>query len=86
MLSRFSRVPLCATLWIAARQVLCPWEEYWSGLPFPSPEDLSDPGIKPGSPTLQADSLTSEPPGKPISYTVQLQYTAPELPDLWCLA
>ena len=31
-------------------------QEYWSGLPFPSPRDLSDPGIKPGSPTLQADS------------------------------
>ena len=40
-------------------------QEYWRGLPFPSPGDLSDPGIKPGSPTLQADSLPSEPPGKP---------------------
>ena len=38
---------------------------YWSGLPFPSPEDLPDPGIEPGCPTLQADSLPSEPPGKP---------------------
>ena len=37
---------------------------YWSGLPFPSPGDLPDPGIEPGSPTLQADSLPSEPPGK----------------------
>ena len=35
-----------------------------SGLPFPSPEDLPDPGIKPGSPELQADSLRPEPPGK----------------------
>ena len=35
-------------------------QEYWSGLPFPSPEDLPDPGIKPGSPTLQADCLPSE--------------------------
>ena len=34
------------------------------GLPFPSPGDLPDPGIKPGSPTLEADALTSEPPGK----------------------
>ena len=41
-------------------------QEYWSGLPFPSPGDLPDPGIKPGSPTLQADTLPSEPPGKPI--------------------
>ena len=40
-------------------------QEYWSGLLFPSPEDLSDPGIEPGSPALQADSLSSELPGKP---------------------
>ena len=39
-------------------------QEYWSGLPFPSPGDLPDPGIKPRSPTLEADALTSEPPGK----------------------
>ena len=39
--------------------------EYWSGLPFPSPEDLPNPGIEPGSPALQADTLTSELPGKP---------------------
>ena len=40
-------------------------QEYWSGLPFPSPEDLPDPGLKPWSPTLQADALPSEPPGEP---------------------
>ena len=40
-------------------------QEYWNGLPFPSPGDLPDTGIKPGSPTLQADALLSEPPGKP---------------------
>ena len=40
------------------------WQEYWSGLPFPSLGDLPDPGIKPGFLTLQADSLLSEPPGK----------------------
>ena len=40
-------------------------QEYWSGLPLPSPEDLPNPGIEPWSPTLQADALTSEPPGKP---------------------
>ena len=39
-------------------------QEYWSGLLFPSSGDLSNPGIKPGSPALQADSLPSEPPGK----------------------
>ena len=38
--------------------------EYWSGEPFPSPGDLPNPGIKPRSPALQADSLLSEPPGK----------------------
>ena len=41
--------------------------EYWSGLPFPSLGDRSDPRIKPRSPTLQADSLPSEPPGNPHS-------------------
>ena len=40
-------------------------QEYWSGLPFPSPGHLPDPGIEPGSPALEADALTSEPPGKP---------------------
>ena len=40
-------------------------QEGWSGLPFPSPGDLPDPGIEPGSPALQADALPSEPPGKP---------------------
>ena len=44
-------------------------QEYWSGLPFPSPGDLPDTGIKPGSPTLEADALTSEPPGKPIRHS-----------------
>ena len=38
-------------------------QEYWSGLPFPSPGDLPDPGIKPGSPALEADALPSKPPG-----------------------
>ena len=44
-------------------------QEYSSGLPFPSPGDLPDPGIKPGSPALQADPLPSEPPGKPFTTT-----------------
>ena len=39
-------------------------QEYWSGLPFPSPGDLPNPGIEPRSPTLQADALTPAPPGK----------------------
>ena len=45
-------------------------QQYWSELPFPSPGDLPDPGIEPGSPELQACSLLSEPPGK---LTGQLQ-------------
>jgi len=42
-----------------------PRQEYWSVLPFPHPEDLPNPGIKPSSLALQIDSLPSEPPGKP---------------------
>ena len=60
---------LFATPWTVAYQALPSMgfsrQECWSGLPFPSPGDLPDPGIKPGSPTLQADALPSEPPGKP---------------------
>ena len=41
-----------------------PGQEYWNGLPFPFPGDLPNPGIEPRSPTLQADSLPAEPPGK----------------------
>ena len=41
-----------------------PQHEYWSGLPFPSPGDLPNPGVEPGSPALQADSLLTESPGK----------------------
>ena len=50
-------------------RLLCPWDfpswEYWSGLPFPSPEDLPNPGIEPTSPTLAGVFFTTEPPGKP---------------------
>ena len=64
----FSHVQLFATPWTVAHQAPLSLEfsrqEYWSGLPFPSPGDLPDPGIKPGSPALQADSLPSEPPGR----------------------
>ena len=65
----FSCVQLFVTPWTAAYQVPPSMElsrqKYWSGLPFPSPEDLSDRAIEPGSPALQADALPSEPPGKP---------------------
>ena len=47
--------------------------EYWSGLPFSSPGDLPDPGIKPGSPALQVDSLPSEPPSRPIGISEPTQ-------------
>ena len=64
-----SRVWLFATPWTVAHQAPPSMgfsrQEYWSGLPFPSPGDLPDPGIEPRSPALQADALTSEPPGKP---------------------
>ena len=68
-----SRVRLFATPWIVAYQTSLSMgfsrQEYWSGLPFPSPGDLPDPGIEPGPPALEADALTSEPPGKPkINY------------------
>ena len=64
-----------------ARSCLAPWKlacqaplstefsrlEYWSGLPFPPPGNLIDPGIEHGFPALQADSLLSVPPGKPVT-------------------
>ena len=48
---------------LASLSIGFPRQESWSGLPFPSPGGPPDPGIKPGSPSLQADSLPSEPPG-----------------------
>ena len=66
---------LCCSVWFLAphglkpARLFCPWgmsrQEYWSGLPFLSPGDLPNSGIKPRSPTLQVDSLPSEPPEKP---------------------
>ena len=50
-----SRVRLFVTPWTIAYQLPLSRQEYWSGLPFPSPEELPEPGIKPGSPALQAD-------------------------------
>ena len=62
-----SRVQLLATSQTAAYQAPLSMEfsrqEYWSGLPFPSPGDLSNPGIEPGSPARQADAVPSQPPG-----------------------
>jgi len=56
------------TPWTAAHKALLSMEfsrqEYWNGFPFPSPGDLPHPGIEPGSPTVQADSLPTEASGK----------------------
>ena len=64
-----SRVRLFAMLWTEAQKAPLSMEfsrhEYWSGFSFPSPGDLPDLGIEPRSPALHADSLPSEPLGKP---------------------
>ena len=64
-----SHVQLIATPWTVAYQAPLSMgfsrQKYWSRLPFPSPWDLPNPGIGPGSLALQADALPSEPPGKP---------------------
>ena len=63
-----SRVRLFVTLWTVTPQAPLTMgssrQEHWRGLPCPSPGDLPDPGIEPGSPALQAESLPSEPPAK----------------------
>jgi len=65
-----------ATPWSVAHQVPLsmgfPRQEYWSGLPFPSPGDLPDLGIEPTSPALAGGFFTNEPPGKPLS-AIQLR-------------
>ena len=74
-----SRVWLFATPWTVPHQASLSMrfsrQEYWNGLPFPSRGDLLDPGIEPRSPALEADALTSEPPGKqlPNQYMVTLK-------------
>ena len=64
-----SCVRFFVTLWTVAHQAPLSMgfsrQEYWSGLPIPSPGNLPNPGLEPSSPTLQADTLTSEPSGKP---------------------
>ena len=65
-----SHVQLFATPWMVAYQALRSMgfssQEYWSGLPFPFPGDLPDPGIEPESPALKTDSLPFEPPGEAL--------------------
>ena len=72
-----SHVWLFVTPWTVASQVSLSTgfsrQKYRNGEPFPSPGDLSDPGIEPRSPALQVDSLSSEPPGKPM-----YQYILPQ--------
>ena len=67
-----SSVQLFVTLWTVAYEAPPSMgfsrQECWSELTFPSPGDLPDPGIEPGSPALQADALPSEPPGKPFFF------------------
>ena len=67
-----SLIWLFATPWTVAHQAPPSMgfsrQEYWGGLPFPPPRDLPNPGMEPRSPALQADTLTSEPPGKPKSH------------------
>ena len=69
LLSHLGLVWFCVTLWTAVCQASLSMgfsrQEYWSGLSCPSPGVLPSPGIKPRSPALQADSFTTEPPGKP---------------------
>ena len=68
-----SRSVMSDSLWLHGlfqrTRLLCPWgssrQEYWSGLPCSPPRDLPNPGIEPGSPALQEDSVPSEPPEKP---------------------
>ena len=85
MFSHFSNVCLFVTLWtISCKAPLLMGfsrKEYWSGQPVPSPGALPDPVIKHESPTLQADSSPSEPPGKPVDSTAS-QFIQERLPFL----
>ena len=76
LLSHFSRVQLFVTPWIVALQaplsVGFSWQEYWSGLPFPPPGDIPDPGIEPVSPAVQVDSLLLSHLSSCLSHLVEL--------------
>ena len=71
--------PTLATPWTVAHQASLstgfPRQEYWSGLSFPPPGDLSNPAIEPMSPSLADRFLTAEPPGKPLNERVGLNGT-----------
>ena len=90
VLSHFSCVWLFATLWTVAHQdplmsVGFSRQEYWSGLPYPPPGDLSHPGIEPTlplTPAVQADSLATELPGQPLLMHTQLLFSISFAPFL----
>ena len=77
----------CAWLFVTPWTVACQAppsmgfsrQEYWVGLLFPSPGDLPDPGIEPGSPTLQTDSLPSEPPGAGMGFYSKCDFIPPTI-------
>ena len=81
-----SCVPLVVTPWTVVYQASLSMgfsrQEYWSGLPFPSPGDHPDPGIEPRSPALQADTLPSEPPENPTIKKAECQII--DAFELWC--
>ena len=83
-----SSVWLFTTPWTAAHQAPLstgfPRQEYWSGLPFPSPGDLPHPGIEPRTPALRTDSLLSEPQGlEPIRTQEKMLFKAHTSASLW---
>ena len=86
--SSLSHVGLSVTPWTVAHQgplsMGFSGQEYWSGVPCPPPGDLLNPGIKPRSSTLQADSLPSEPPGKQVKEVRQRQISR-EVAYMWNL-
>ena len=87
MFSYFSHIWLFATLWTVACQAPLSMgfsrQEYWTGLPFPSPEDPPNPGIEPSSPVFQADSLLTELKWKPLSASVRsIQFLSLLYPSL----
>ena len=71
------------TVWVTREA-----QEHWNREPIPSPGELPDPGIKPGSPALQADSSPAELPGKPdvgSQVCLTLNYTTPENSSVWLM-
>ena len=75
---------ILATPWTVDAQVSLSMgfsrKEYWSGLPFPSPGNLPDPGMEPRSPALRADALTSEPPGSQLKDLLKCRFSNANVP------